>query len=455
MNENKPLTRGQWFVLVGAFLGWMFDGVEMGLFPIVARPALQDLLQITDDGAVAYWNSIIVASFLLGAAIGGVTFGWLGDRFGRVRAMAASILIYSLFAGACYFAAAPWQLGLFLFAAALGMGGQWSLAVALVMECWPERHRSKLAGAISCASSVGFLLIVLVALTRQVTSDDWRWMMLVGAAPAVLALFIFFALPESERWKEASQKRQRSPLTEIFCPGFLKNTLLAIILAAVPLIGTWAAIAGWTPLWVDQMAQEQAGIKFLPSVALEHFQEAETPRERQAILATTLGREHWHIIRRQTAYAKVHVLVIYAICSAAGGFLAPVIIGSRGRRPAYFLLCTLALTFGGALYLFSENYNGWFMFLFGVLSAVAGSFYGWLALYLPELFPTRIRATGQGVSFNAGRAVAAGGSVFMGQFVALFNNHYGHAAAAMCSVYAIGAVLIWFAPETSGHPLPE
>ena len=85
LNQSKPLTWGQWFVLIGAFLGWMFDGVEMGLIPLVARPALQDLLRINDDAQVAHWNSILVASFLLGAAIGGVIFGWLGDKIGRVR----------------------------------------------------------------------------------------------------------------------------------------------------------------------------------------------------------------------------------------------------------------------------------------------------------------------------------------------------------------------------------
>ena len=206
MGEGKTLTRGQWFALVAAFTGWMFDGVEIGLFPLVARPALQDLLKVTGDKQIVSWMSVIIACFLLGAACGGFAFGWLGDKFGRVRTMILSVLTYSIFMGCGYFAQQAWHLGLLLFISALGMGGQWSLGVALVMECWPERHRPKLAGAIGAAANFGFLFIAVVALTRSVTETDWRWMMVVGASPALLALFIMFFVPESERWQLAVKK---------------------------------------------------------------------------------------------------------------------------------------------------------------------------------------------------------------------------------------------------------
>jgi len=139
------------------------------LFPLVGRPALQDLLGVTDEALVATWMSRILACFLVGAAIGGVSLGWLGDKIGRVRGMVVCMLTYSVFTGLCYFATAPWQMGGCIFVAALGMGGEWSLAVALVMECWPERHRPKLAGVIGAASNVGFLLIAVVGLCFAVT----------------------------------------------------------------------------------------------------------------------------------------------------------------------------------------------------------------------------------------------------------------------------------------------
>src|SRR5437867_7916406 len=143
-SSSAASTKGKWLVLTAAFLGWMFDGMEMGIFPLVARPALQQmqlLSSILDEKFVQRWMGIVTALFLLGAACGGLVFGWLGDRVGRVKAISSSILCYSLFTGMCYFAAQPWQLGLFRFIAALGMGGEWALGVALVMEIWPESKR--------------------------------------------------------------------------------------------------------------------------------------------------------------------------------------------------------------------------------------------------------------------------------------------------------------------------
>jgi len=209
-------TRAQWMVLIAAFLGWMFDGLEQGVFPLVARPALQDLIGVEADNLIGPWMGYITALFLLGAACGGLVFGWLGDRLGRVRAMILSILAYSLFTGCCYFAHAPWQLGLFRFLAAVGMGGEWSLGVALVMECWPEKHRPLLAGAIGAAANVGFGLLGLLGALFHVTRDSWRWVMLAGAAPAFLCLFIVAYVPESERWRKSVASGKSNPVREVF-----------------------------------------------------------------------------------------------------------------------------------------------------------------------------------------------------------------------------------------------
>ena len=137
------LRASHWLVLAAALLGSMFDGLEIGLFSVVGRPALRDLLgKEGHEGEVAQWLSYIIAAFLLGAAVGGVLFGWLGDRVGRVRAMVLCILTFSGFIRACYFVTAPWQLCVLQFLAALGMGGEWSLGVALVVEYCPERYRA-------------------------------------------------------------------------------------------------------------------------------------------------------------------------------------------------------------------------------------------------------------------------------------------------------------------------
>src|SRR5206468_8528776 len=144
--QPRPANLGKWMALTAALLGWMFDGLEMGLFPLVARPAISDLLSTTDDKQVGQWFAVATACFLIGAATGGVLFGWLGDRLGRVRAMTLSVFTYALFSGICGLAEEAWQVAAFRFVASLGMGGEWSLGVALVMELWPNRSRAWLAG---------------------------------------------------------------------------------------------------------------------------------------------------------------------------------------------------------------------------------------------------------------------------------------------------------------------
>ena len=403
--EQKP-----WLVLVAAFLGWMFDGLEMGIFPLVARPALQELLQASGDALVGQWMGYITASFLMGAALGGLVFGWLGDRIGRVRAMALSILTYSLFTGLCYFATQAWHLGALRFIAALGMGGEWSLGVALVMECWPEKHRPWLAGAIGAAANLGYLVIALLG--RYIPREQWRWVMLAGAAPALLTFFIRLFVPESQRWKESVKERVAQPLKEIFAPGVASKTLLAICFSSIALIVTWGAVQ-WLPLWADQMAG------------------ARIPQ------------------------AKADTQIASAFGAIVGCIIAPLVGGRIGRRPTYFLLCAFSLIFCAWLFRGVHEFGGTFLMLTALVGATTAAFYGWLPLYLPELFPTRVRATGQGLSFNFGRILAAVGALSMGQLMAFFDGSYAKAGAVISLMYVLGLVLIWFAPETKGKPLPN
>lgn len=412
MNNSQTSRRVQWLVLAAAFLGWMFDGVEMGIFPVVARPALQELLGTTADQAVGPWMGYITALFLLGAASGGLVFGWLGDKFGRVRAMTTSILTYSLFTGACYFAHHAWQLGIFRFVGALGMGGEWSLGVALVVECWPDDKRPLLAGLIGAASNVGYALTGLLAWRFPVRPDSWRWVMLAGAAPALLALFISLLVPESERWKQSVKTRTTHPLREVFGPTLWKSTLLGIVFSSVALIGTWGSVQ-WMPLWADKMAGG--------------------------------------------ANPEAKGIAMFTLSAGAilGGFCGPWIGARLGRRPAYFGLCAASLVVCAILYRTVTAYGAPFLFGAFVAGLVTASFYGWLPLYLPELFPTRARATGQGLCYNSGRVLAAVGAITQGSLVSYFGGSYARAGAVVTLVYLVGMVLIWFAQETKGKPLPE
>ena len=407
-----PLTgSAAGLTLTAAFLGWMFDGMEMGIFPIVARPALREMLAVDSDQLIGLWMGWITALFLIGAACGGLVFGWLGDKIGRVRAMALSILVYSLFTGACYFATEPWHLAALRFIAALGMGGEWSLGVALVMETWPARHRPWLAGLIGAASNVGFVLIGIIAYYVPVTEDSWRWVMLVGAAPAALTFFIRIFVPESPRWKEAVAQGPSHPVREIFTPPLRRRTLAGIGFASIALIGTWGSVQ-WIPLWADKL---------------------------------TNGTQ-------PEAKALTHILL--ASGAILGCFFGA--LGSRwGRRPAYFWLCLISFALCAVFFRGVTHYGTAFLALSFVIGAFTAAFYGWLPLYLPELFPTRVRATAQGVSFNFGRFLAAGGAIGAGQLVDYYGGDYARMGATITLVYLIGLVVIWLAPETKGQPLPD
>ncbi len=410
--SSRDHDRGQWMVLIAAFLGWMFDGVEQGVFPLVARPALQDLLRVEDDRTVGLWIGYITASFLLGAAGGGLVFGWLGDRVGRVRAMILSILAYSLFTGCCYFAQAAWQLGLFRFLAAIGMGGEWSLGVALVMECWPEKHRPLLAGAIGAAANLGFTMLGALGAAFTVSRESWRWVMLAGAAPALLTLFIARYVPESHRWKESIKSGGAKPLHEIFQPKLRKTTLLGIIFAAVVLIGTWGSVQ-WLPAWADQL---------------------------------TNGKIH---------NAKGLTQMLIGIGAVIGCFIGPWIGRGMGRRPAYFILCLASLVTCGYLFRYVNSYGAQFLVMAWLAGTTTAAFFGWLPLYLPELFPTRVRATGQGICYNSGRILAAVGALQMGALLRYYEGSYARAGMTITLIYLVGMAVIWLAPETKGKPLPE
>ncbi len=408
-------SRKGWAALLAAFLGWMFDGMEMGIFPLVARPALkhmQTAAQITDEGFVQVWMGIVTGAFLIGAAAGGLVFGWLGDRVGRVRAMTWSILCYSLFTGCCYFATQPWHLAALRFVAALGMGGEWALGVALVMEVWPEKHRPWLAGAIGAAANLGYTLIACIGIFFKITEDSWRWVMMVGAAPALLTFVIRIFVPESERWVASTRSSTQSPLREVLTPPLRRKTLLAIAFASVPLIVTWG-IVQWIPLWADQM---------------------------------TGGKQ---------PTVKAYAQFWQSLGAVCGSMLAPIVGGIAGRRPTYFGLCLLGIAVCSWLFRGFTEFSNSFLGVVFLVGFATAAFYGWLPLYLPELFPTRARATGQGLAFNFGRIRAALGAWQMPALMAFFDKSYPKAGATIVLVYLVGAVLIWFAPETKGKPLPE
>jgi SHS family sialic acid transporter-like MFS transporter len=505
-------AKGRYMVLLAAFLGWMFDGLEMGIFPQVARPSLQSLMPGAGEQDIIRWHQMIDAMFLGGAALGGLVFGYLGDKIGRVRAMSASILVYSLFTGVCYFAQSPGQIGALRFISAIGMGGEWSLGVALVMEVWPARLRPLMAGIIGAASNVGFLLISALCYAFPVNAGSWRWVMLAGAVPALVTFFIRLFVPESEKWQESQRHGPTAPLREAFAGRTAKSMWLAIAFASVALLATWGAVQK-IPAWVGNMpVAGQRGIVAADGVLLgiEGVSDANAFRvtevlpgsaaakaglvagtligrvndvavsSAEQVRATLAGKQPGDAITLATSAAatatstgtaaatirvpldrwqpdpqgKAVTGMLMAVGAILGCLIAPLLGSVLGRRTAYFLLCLAALVVCSITFRGFDRYGGPFLVMTFLAGGLSAAFYGWLPLYLPELFPTRVRATAQGIAFNFGRVFAASGALMGGHLVAFWGD-YGRMGAAISLIYVVGMVLIWFAPETKGKPLPE
>ena len=431
-DRAQAITRGMQMTLLAGFLGWMMDGYEQALFPTLAGPALRSMVpaEVAASGAKAIsgwiggWMAGITSAFLVGAAFGGAAFGWLGDRIGRVKAMSLSILFYSVFSGVCYFATDPWHLAGARFLAALGMGGEWALGVALVMEAWPERHRSKMAAAIGMAANLGMVLVGVMAMAYPADDASWRIHFLIGASPAVLTLLIRLFVPESEKWERSAAREagvpQRSKLGEVFGPELRRPTLIGILMVSVVFVGTWGAVQ-WIPLWVGELAGTA------------------NPR------------------------AKALAMVIVSTGACLSTVLAPLLLASLPRRRGYQLLCLLALAATAWIYRTPAEWSGeLFLGLIPglmaakifVLGMAATAFFGFFPLYLPELFPTRVRATGQGVCYNPGRLVAVPFVLLSGKLVETLGG-FQQAAAAITLVYAAGLVVAFFAKETSGQALQD
>jgi MFS family permease len=406
-SPESSSNNGKWLVLLAAFLGWMFDGLEMGIFPQISRPAMSELLPRATEADIAWWNQFIAAMFLWGAAVGGLLFGWLGDRIGRVKAMSISILIYSLFTGLLYFANSPHYIAGMRFVAAIGMGGEWALGVALVMEVWDAKHRPVLAGLIGAASNVGFVMISALAAFIRIDQSNWRYIVLAGAAPALLTFIIQIFVPESHKWKESQKVAPSKPITELFAnPTLLITTLLAICFASVALLGTWGAVQN-VPPWTGKMAHK-------------------------------------------TASASGMAGIVLGLGAIVGCLAAPLIAAALNRRIAYFLLCLGSLVSCQVLFRYFDDYTSGFLVMTFIVGGVTAAFYGWLPLYLPELFPTRVRATAQGVAFNFGR-IAAG----IGAITGALGKNFAQIGIYVSLIYIVGMVIIWLAPETKGKPLPE
>lgn len=432
MNPSPMSVSQRFLVLFVAFGGLVFDGFELGLMPQASRPVTLSLMgeEYTKEHG-GKWFAWYTASLMLGAACGGIALGNLGDRWGRSRAMSLSILIYSVFAGLGAWATSQEQMLVLRFLVGMGTGGMLPNGVALVSECWPNASRAVIAGIMGAGINVGIMMFGQVTKIDgwAVNAESWRWVFKIAAVPAILGLFSLFCVPESPTWlaNRGKTKTTAISLTELFASNLLRVTLVGIVLGAIPLLGAWAA-SKWMVPWTDEVVT--------------------------AALMSNEGTDA--SVKAYYNSYKGNVQFWWALGAIAGSFLGAQVAVWLGRRWSYFLISLSAATLTWIMFQHTAPLEKTFLPIVTAQGFASTLFFGWLPMYLPELFPTRARASGMGLSYNVGRFATAVGIWAAGWLLQkVFHNSIANTAAACGLVYALGLIAIWFAPNTAGKSLED
>ena len=431
-----PLTRNQRFgLLAAAFLSWMFAGLGISLFILIHRQMTLGLLGLnTPEQTVTRWFAWYQAAFLSGAAVGGWVFGWLGDRIGRTKSMGLSVLCSAIFTLGCYFNSSAEAMLALRFLACLGIGGVWPNAVALVAEAWPDGSRPFLAGLLGAAANVGFVLLGVIGYCYPITQEAWRWTLLVGASPAVLSALVLMFVPESARWLTSRSVARsgtvvESPLREVLRPPLLSRTLLGIALGAIPVVGS-AANANWLVPWTDHVMQQQVRAAATDPLTQQSGSVASTTPKKQL-----------------DARSKAKTQITRSGGAVFGSLLGGIIASLLGRRASYFLISLGSLIVSTYIFGRLDPLHPQFQSFAFMLGFVGTTYFGWLPLFLPELFPTRVRSTGSGISFNTGRIVSAIVVLSAGVLLDQFGGDYSRVGLWTGMIYAVGMLVVWFVPR--------
>ena len=389
------MNRYQWTVLFAAWLGWGFDLFDSVLFNYVAPNAVPTLLNLPIGSAEAkqatlFWTGILTSALLIGWAIGGILFGWVTDRIGRTRTMLLTMLLYAFGTAACAFADSIWMLLAFRIIAALGIGGEWAAGASMVAEVVPEEKRVEAGALLYTAAPAGLFLATFV--NYQIAGNwfadspetSWRYVFLFGLLPAAVAFIVRLFLKEPERWQHVRATSRPPRLAELFSPQVRRLTLSGFLTALIALI-TWWSCNAFIPVVSSGLAQTEAALRGL---------------DKSATLALV---ESW----------KLTATVCFNLGGLIGTLLtipAAKLLGRRAMFGLYFAASALSVfaTFGLDLPPETRLY-----LYFAVGLSVFGVF-GSFTYYLPELFPTRLRGTGSGFCYNAGRILAAIGPFMVG-----------------------------------------
>jgi MFS family permease len=431
----RSLNRSQWNTLIASNLGWLFDGYETYALIISVGVALRQLLDPSQYPQIPVYAGTVIAVTLLGWAIGGLIGGVIADYIGRKRTMLFAILAYSIMTGLSAFAWDWLSFAILRFLVGVCIGSEWVTGTSIVAELWPDKNRGKGVGLMQSGFGLGFFLAsVAWFFINPVGPNAWRVIFLLGVVPALLTLWIRRSIPESDKWERVNEQRNiatareksgvtlsekekalaRFTIADLFAePQIRRRVMLAFLMSLATTFAFWG-IGAWLPPYVAGLAAK-AG---LPAQQWASY----------AAMANTGGS---------------------IIGYAAFGFIADAI----GRKPTTIAYVALAFLSVPLVFLWTTDLS-FVLWAAAISGAFVSGQYTWMAAWLPELFPTRVRATATAFVFNTPRLIAWTGPLISGWLIANFGS-FSQAAVAIACIYIVGIVTALFLPETRGKPLPE
>jgi MFS family permease len=430
----RSLSGSQWRTLAAANLGWLFDGYETYALILTVGAAMHSLLEPAQYSQISGYAGTIIAITLLGWGIGGVCGGVLADYIGRKRTMIYAILGYSLLTGLTALSFNWISFALLRFAVGIAIGSEWATGSSMMAEAWPQRARGKGAGLMQCGLGIGFFLASFVWLfVSGFGPDAWRYMFVLGILPALLTLWMRTSIDESAVWQQIDARRReararkvagaalsveetalnRFTVVDLFAaPETRRRTILVFLMSLTTTLAWWG-ISSWVPPYVASVAAKNG-----------------------------LPGQQW------ASYAGMAYNFGAILGYISLGFLAD----RFGRKPITMLYFAAAFVMTPVLFLWTQDLD-----LLLVAAAVNAFFtlgqYSWMPVWLPELFPTRSRATGLAFAFNAPRFIAFLGPLFAGVLIVQFGG-FSHAAMTISCIYILGFCVAPLLPETNGKPLP-
>jgi MFS family permease len=395
-----PAQRGS---LLAGSLGWLLDAMDVMLYSLVLAHLMRDL------GMSKPTAGLLNSLTLVASAMGGALFGFVADRVGRTRALMLSILIYSLASGACGLSTTIVQLAFFRFVLGLGMGGEWTAGAALIAETWPPEHRGKALGLMQSAWAIGEIVAAGVV-AAVLPSFGWRAVFFVGVLPALVVFWIRKGVPESTLWLAGRQTRTSVPLRTLWRQDLRRNGVLATAMNAFSMFGYWGLFT-WIPAYLALPVSE--------------------------------GGRGLDLMRTTT----------WLVVMGVGKWLGYVLFGFSadrfGRRRAYVTYLLMAALLVPLYGLAAQP--AWLLMLGPLVAFFGTGYFSGFAALTSELFPTEVRATAMGLSYNIGRGLSAFAPLAVGALAVRFG--LGAAFFLQAAAFLVAALIALALPETKGKTL--